>query len=44
MLLSTITHGAITVLNVWDHPLWAWRQYARLHDDYLAKQQEGSHR
>jgi len=29
---------SVTVWNVWDLPLWAWRMYATYVDDYRRQQ------
>lgn len=34
----------ITVFNVWDLPLWAWRDYARIVDRQRAKALENPNR
>lgn len=36
VLLTTLV-PSVSVWNVWDLPLWAWRGYARFVDDYEAQ-------
>jgi hypothetical protein len=40
ILLTTLVH-TMSVHNVWDLPLWAWRSYEALHDDYVKQAKEG---
>ena len=41
MLLTTLV-ASLSVWNVWDLPLWAWRSYAGVHDDYVQQMREAA--
>lgn len=40
MIELSILVPSVTVWNVWDLPLWAWRSYARYVDDQRQRARE----
>jgi hypothetical protein len=41
-VLLTYLIPSLSIWNVWDLPLWAWRSYAAMHDEYVKSQREAS--
>ncbi|GAC1387540.1 MAG: hypothetical protein NVSMB48_27010 [Marmoricola sp.] len=38
--LLTTKVPSLSVWNVWDLPMWAWREYRALHDEYVKQLRE----
>lgn len=42
MVLLTTLVPSLSIWNVWDLPVWAWRAYAAMHDEYVRKVEEAN--